>query len=261
MRYPFSTCPARYTLGALLLGVTLVAGCRSTPPESPEQRRHHQYVDAVSQVLNQQVRRVNLDGWAGGLTLHALINRRNELVGCSTEALAQYPVQNYPDNRLLASVVQRICWDTVFPRAAPELFSGASQEPLDVRVALVFSRPGRLPPEAQKVRETVREYNAREAFIWRRLFAEERLESIGQARVQGTANAQGQVQGCQVQLTAIPERAADFRPDPELVQRLQSRCAQLDARQLPGFFASETVGDSFLVELQYTPWKGRAEQP
>lgn len=265
MHAPFTTDPTRPVLATLMLaGLLALGACKTAAPETPEQqqqRRYERFVDDFRLVLDQGVRNADLDGWSGGVALRAVIDPLNRMVACSTEALPEYPLPRYPDNRLLASAVERVCWDSIFPRAEPQLFSGLPAANLEVVLPVVVTRPGRLPAEEQKIRETVREYKAQEQYFWQQLFAEETFDSLGSARIEGHANAQGQVQGCQVRLSAIAARASDFKPDPERVQRLQERCAALDVRQMPGFFASETVGDRFLVELQYSPWRGGPKRP
>lgn len=265
MHAPFTTDLTRAVLATLMLaGLLALGACKTAAPETPEQqqqRRYEHFLDAFRLVLDQGVRNADLDGWSGGVSLRAVIDPLNRMVACSTEALPEYPLPRYPDNRLLAAAVERVCWDSVFPRAEPALFSGLPAANLEVVLPVVVTRPGRLPAEEQKIRETVREYKAQEQYFWQHLFAEETLDSLGSARIEGHANAQGQVQGCQVRLSAIAARASDFKPDPERVQRLQERCAALDVRQMPGFFASETVGDRFLVELQYSPWRGGPKRP
>ncbi len=265
MHASFTTDLTRAVPAALMLtGLLALAACNTAAPETPEQqqqRRYQRFVDDFRQVLEPGVRSADLDGWSGGVSLRAVIDPLNRMVACSTEALPEYPLPRYPDNRPLAAAVERICWDSVFPRAEPELFSGQPAANLEVVLPVVVTRPGRLPAEEQKIRETVREYKAQEQYFWRQLFAAETLDSLGSARIEGHANAQGQVQACQVRLSAIAARASDFKPDPERVQRLQERCAALDIRQMPGFFASETVGDRFLVELQYSPWRGGPKRP
>ncbi|NBF06245.1 hypothetical protein GV819_28590 [Pseudomonas sp. Fl5BN2] len=267
MHHPLSMPLWRPHLSALLLGgLLLMGGCKtlSPAPDTPESRAaslRSSFLASFNHVLGQGVRRVNLDGWVGGVSLRTVINRQNQVVSCIAEALPEYPLERFPDNRQLVSLMEKLCWDTVFPRVEPMLFASVSGAVMEVVVPLVFSRPGKMPTEEQKVRETVREYNAREEYFWQQLFVGATLDSIGSARISGAANAQGQVQRCQVELTANPMRLADFKPDPGLAQRLQSACANLDLRQMPGFFIAEPMGGRFLLELDYSPWKGGPKQP
>lgn len=244
--------------GLLLAGLLFGGGCQGTSVQTPEQQAAKQmasFLSSFEQVLKQGVNRYNVDDRVGGLALRAVIDRRNAIVGCTAEPLPDYPLERFPDNRQLAPLLEGVCWNMVFPRAGPQLFSGAPGGNLQVVLPVVFPRPKSRPMEEQRVRATVRGYNVQEQYLWQQLFAQEHMDSIGIARLRVRANGQEQVADCQVELAAIDERVDDFRQDPDLRQRLEARCATLDLQQMSVFLVSRPEGQSFLVELEYTPWK------
>ncbi|AZC27204.1 hypothetical protein [Pseudomonas sessilinigenes] len=259
VHYRLFECLMRFAAGSLLLGgLLMIAGCRSSSVQSEEQQAQDRMASLradFKQVLDQGVNRYHFDDWVGGLSLRAVINRRNEVVSCTAEALPDYPLQRFPDNRKLAPLLEEICWNMVFPRVGPQLFSNDPGENLQVVIPMVFSPPRSRPMEEQRVRATVREYRDQERYLWRQLFVGERLDSIGIARFHGVVSEQGQIARCQVEWVAIDERLPDFKPDSGLVQRLEARCATLDLQQMSVFLTSLPVGQRFLFELEYTPWK------
>lgn len=260
----FECLPRLVAGGLLLAGLLLGAGCQGTSAPTPEQQAAKQmagFVSSFERVLNQGVNRYNVDDWVGGLALHAVIDRRNAVVGCSAEALPDYPLQRFPDNRRLAPLLESICWNMVFPRAGAQLFSSAPGDDLQVVLPVVFPQPKSRPMEEQKIRATVRGYALQEQYLWHRLFAQESLDSIGTARIRARANEQGQVVDCQVELVAIDGREEDFRQDPGLRQRLEARCMTLDPQRMSVFLVLRPTQEQFRVELEYSPWKVDSYRP
>ncbi|MCV4271246.1 hypothetical protein OH710_01205 [Pseudomonas capsici] len=247
------TIYSRPTLTAGLVGLLFIAGCQSqTGSRSPEElKRLEAFSTDFRNALATNAWLASPELLDGDVRLRVKINRRNEVVFCETEPYSQTALSSvYPR---LSALVKDVCWNTLFPVVPSELYDPDGTA--DIIAPLVFSS-GQDTEELRLKRmgRTIRYAQSR--FFWEQTLRKQPPSSIGYADFRYVANAQGEVQGCLVNLRASRQRPEAFELDGDLQARLSAQCKQMNLRQLPGFMVNPQGMAEGIVRVEYMPWKG-----
>ncbi|MGY4534325.1 hypothetical protein ACVW0Y_003464 [Pseudomonas sp. TE3786] len=240
----------------LLAGLLALGACQSRPVPppaaelSPEQQRRVQFTHDAQNAIWRRAFVSNVASLQGSLQMVFSIDKNARVVACEIEPYSAAAPGTPPYNAILAAHMQSVCWSTVLPELPVE--AGHSEEVTKLLAPLIFPAQDRASEER---RARMRPLQARSQFFWERTLASETLDSIGVARFELRADAQGVVQSCEVVIDPHPLRRREFKQDNALVQRLSERCLHLDLRQMPYFQVGKDGIASGQVSVEYTPWR------
>ena len=250
--------PAQYGgwVGILLA----LSGCQSGLPSTSLSQQEQQqrtdtqlYAATVQQVLHRESLRANREKLMGSVELVMKFDRQNQVISCEAQSSSAPSAQAYPYNPKLGEMVKAICWNAVFPLAPATAFEPDGV--LEVKGTLMFP-PLTLESEQLKAFDFKAVQYAQSHFFWEQAVAGTGIDSIGVASFHYTANAQGQVQECLVNLERSEFRPEAFKADAALRQHLTQRCQQLDLRQMPDFVSRPNHLTRGEVLVEYMPWRG-----
>lgn len=251
-------------MATLAAGLLALGGCQKpTPAEAAaieavdRQQVDQGFIEAFSQVLYRNALGANQQGLIGAVDMHMTLNAQNRVLACTARPSTHYLIADKRSDAGLLKLATELCWNTLLPGVSPQVFKDADDTQVIV-APLVFPSLDALSIE-QKQRQAVRvSLYQQMRFLREQLVARQSVEGVGVASFRYVANAQGQVQECQVRLEPSPYRPGEFKPDSALQQRLASQCQQLDLRQMPGFATGpEGLAQGF-VSVDYSPWMNGA---
>ncbi|MDM3886441.1 hypothetical protein QSV36_12685 [Pseudomonas sp. BCRC 81390] len=241
------------------MAVTLIAlpGCQHQLASEAEKQARQTFVSDMQQALTLGIATADTGPQIGVVMLNVKLDSSSAPVSCkASRAPFRYEIRMPAELirtgfKSLASVVEAQCWKTIYPVVPKALRDDNGTAEIRAPLFVV------LPASAQAPGTERRQSNAQRDFFWQRLFSDLPVDSIGRASVYYEANAQGEVQGCLVQIHPHPLRPDDFRLDGNLQARLNSRCMALDLATLPGFKAESDGLAKGYSEMEYAPWKVR----
>ncbi|ROL77623.1 hypothetical protein BLX41_12535 [Pseudomonas protegens] len=247
------------TLALLIPALLTLSACQSKTPEqlaaqSLETQKGLEFSAAISEVLRRNIMAANPQGLTGTVGLRIKLNRQNEVLGCEALPSTRGDLAADLVTPTLLHLARQVCWNTLFPAAAPEAFG--NEDGIKAIADLQFPRFSQLPSRERQ------EYRLRSSlyqqswFFWEQAVAGTGIDSIGVASFHYTANAQGQVQECLVNLERSEFRPEAFKADAALRQHLTQRCQQLDLRQMPDFVSQPNRLTRGEVLVEYMPWRG-----
>lgn len=244
------------TKAAAMAGLLAIAGCQSPTKDTstPEQiKKFEEFSIGFRVALSSNARVASSELLDGNVKLRVKINRRNEVTFCETQPYSQDTSSPQPVDPRLSALVNDVCWSTLFPLVPTELFD--TDGTADIMAPLVFSSDQDTEELRLKRMGRVTRY-AQSRFFWEQTLRNQPASSIGYADFRYVANAQGQVQGCLVNLRASRQRPDAFKLDGDLQSRLSAQCKQMNLRQLPGFTVNPQGVAEGIVRVEYMPWKG-----
>lgn len=238
------------------LAVALLAltACHAAPPRAVDPAEQT-FKAGMIEALHRSIQQADTGKQIGAVLLHVVLDRRSAPLECkATRAPAKYqskmpPDVPHSDFQALASLVETQCRRAIYPLAPANAQS--TEGVVDVIAPLMLM----LPSEAQATSTPRRQANARRDYFWKHLLRDQPISSIGTASVYWRANAEGQVDGCLVQLHPHPLRAAEFRLDGDFQARLSNRCMALNLSDLPYFSVDQQGFAEGYSELDYAPWR------
>ncbi|WP_129405700.1 hypothetical protein [Pseudomonas protegens] len=246
------------TLALLTPAVLTLGACQSKTPEQSaaqalETQKSLEFSVAISEVLRRNMMAANHQGLSGAVKLRIKLNRHNDVLDCTVRP-GSGDVSQVLATPTLLHLARQVCWNTLFPAAAPEAFGDG--DIINAIANLEFPRFSQLPSREQQVYRLSSSLYQQSRFFWEQAVAGPGIDSIGVASFYYTANAQGQVQECLVNLERSAFRPEAFKTDAALRQRLTQRCQQLDLRQMPGFVSQPDGLSRGEVLVEYMPWRG-----
>lgn len=187
----------------------------------------------------------------GIVRLKFLTDRQGRALACEALApdaslLERQPVTSRTSPaEVVASVVEDVCWKTVFPQAPDGLYG--PEGTLEVILPMIIDQ---VPEQDSGWLRN----NAQRAFLHEHLVSREQFDSIGIAVISFRATAQGRVENCLVNLLPSEARPDAYKLDTALQDRLGEACMKLDMRQVPGFRSNSEAFRTGLVNVEYAPW-------
>lgn len=250
----------RTTTLALLIPLLLtLSACQSQTPEqiaaqALEARKSLEFSAAISEVLRRDIMAANPQGLTGAVELRIKLNRQNEVLDCTVRPGRGADTSQALATPTLLRLARQVCWNTLFPVAAPEAFG--DEDGIKAIADLEFPRFSQLSSREQQAYRLRSSRYQQSRFFWEQAVAGPGIDSIGVARFHYSANAQGRVEECLVNLERSALRPAAFKADIALRQRLTQRCLQLDLRQMPDFLSQPGGQSRGEVLVEYMPWRG-----
>ncbi|MFJ4143661.1 hypothetical protein [Pseudomonas sp. NPDC089734] len=255
-----SVIHAGLTKVAAMTALLALAGCQSQTAvkSTPEQiKKLEAFSIGFRVALVSNARVISSELLDGNVKLRVKINRRNEVTFCETEPYVLPGSPAVPVDPRLSAIAKEACWNTLFPLVPTDVFDPDGTA--EIVAPLIFSGESEAVEGDEELtrRRMIRVTRyAQSRFFWEQTLRSQPAASIGYADFQYVANAQGQVQGCLVNLRASQQRPEAFKLDADLQARLIAQCKQMNLKQLPGFSVDPQGVATGRVRVEYMPWKG-----
>jgi hypothetical protein len=245
------------TLPSVLLATTLIclAGCKTHSAPPVDEQALKTFTHDMQQALYRSIVLANTGEQVGAVMLKVTLDRNSAPIGCESRRAPLSYEQQLPagvmrsDRQALNSLVEAQCWKTIYPVVPKDQLDKKGE--VEVRAPMVLVLPAAVQaPGSDRYRVT-----AQQQYFWQHLLRDQPVSSIGRASVTYQASAQGQVEGCLVQLYPHPLRPDAFRLDGTLQAQLNSRCMALDLSKMPGFASNEPGPVNGYSVVDYAPWR------
>lgn len=225
------------------------SGGQSAPmllsPEEIQRIEERRYIRVLRNTLAHSVYRENGAELQGNVRLSMKLDRQGDVLACEAKTTDANTSAD------LAHLVTDVCWSSTW-EPVPVGLQNPADGSLEIIAPLIATGPT-LPVREYELRDQRKAAERR--FFWDTLVAKHSLNAFGIARFELTADAQGNVIGCDVSLEKNYSRPERFHPDPQLQKQLTAECLQLNLLKMPGFSTNKDGIATRLIGVEYLPWK------